>query len=366
MRVLYLSASYTTHDYRFLSSLAQTEHEIHFAQISNPEWWRESKALPANINIVRHPVLEKQFAWSNLMPLIWGVNQIVSTVQPDVVHAGPLHKAAFFASHGIKPPLVSMSWGSDLLYDSEHNKFLRWAVKAALAQSTVLICDCEAVRRKAIEFGFHHEHIVMFPWGIDLNLFNHKVKKSTQEDGSFTLLSNRHWSGVHNVTCVVEAFILAAREIPALKLLLLSDGPQSAEITKMITDANMLDRVEMPGFLPNEQLPGYYQRADLYVAASLSDGSSVSLMEALASGLPVLVTDMLSNREWVDEGVEGWLFPENDPVAMAEKMKYAYHHRSNLQPMRFAARQKAELKANWNENFKMLLSAYDLALQLKG
>ena len=86
-------------------------------------------------------------------------------------------------------------------------------------------------------------------------------------------------SGVHNVTCVVEAFI-RGQEIPALKLLLLSDFcPQSAEITKMITDANMLDRVEMPGFLPNEQLPATISEpTDMWLP--LSDLVHVSLMEA--------------------------------------------------------------------------------------
>ena len=58
-----------------------------------------------------------------------------------------------------------------------------------------------------------------------------------------------------------------------------------------------------------------YRAADLYLSASHSDGSSVSLMEALGCGLPVLVSDIPGNREWVTDGEQGWLFPDGDDAA---------------------------------------------------
>ena len=60
--------------------------------------------------------------------------------------------------------------------------------------------------------------------------------------------------------------------------------------------------------------------ADLYISPSHVDGSSVSLMEALACGLPCLVSDIPANQEWVREGENGWLFPDGDDERLAGKI----------------------------------------------
>ena len=76
------------------------------------------------------------------------------------------------------------------------------------------------------------------------------------------------------------------------------------------------EKVFFGGHVPQIDLPGYYQAADLYISASHSDGSSVSLMEALASGLPVLVSDIPGNVEWVEPGRQGWLFKDSDVTSL--------------------------------------------------
>lgn len=364
MRILYLSSYYTTHDHRFLSSLAKTDHKVYYVQVGKQPWVRETRELPTEIERVTSPLLDKEFAWSNMMSVIWAVNQVIAKIEPDVIHAGPLHKSAFFASHGTHAPLVSMSWGSDLLYEGEINKFISWTIKAALNQSTLLLCDCETVRKKAISYGFPHERIVMFPWGIDLSEFPFVDRHRAAED-HFTVLSTRHWDMIHNVRNVVDAYIIAATQIPQIKMILLSEGPQKSEIVGALTQAGLLDEVEMPGFVPYAALPQYFRRSDLYVSASISDGSSVSLMEALATGVPAVVTDIESNREWIDEGIEGWTYPLNDAHALADRMIYAYEHRAQLKRMGLLARQRAERMADWELNFQKLLEAYDQAVELK-
>jgi glycosyltransferase involved in cell wall biosynthesis len=93
------------------------------------------------------------------------------------------------------------------------------------------------------------------------------------------------------------------------------------------------------------------------------DGSSVSLMEALACGLPALVSDIPANREWVTDGVNGWLFPDGDVYALAAAILRAYDERMNLAEIGRAARAAAEEKADWKKNFQKLLEAYELALK---
>jgi glycosyltransferase involved in cell wall biosynthesis len=102
--------------------------------------------------------------------------------------------------------------------------------------------------------------------------------------------------------------------------------------------------------------------ADLYLSASHTDGSSVSLLEAMASGCPVVVSDIPGNREWVRSGVNGWLFKDGDSNAMAQSILLAIETRGTLAEMGMAARQIAEQRADWRKNFPKLIQAYFLAM----
>ncbi len=102
-----------------------------------------------------------------------------------------------------------------------------------------------------------------------------------------------------------------------------------------------MERVCFPGRITQADLPPYYQASNLYVSASHSDGSSVSLMEALASGLPALVSDIPGNREWITPGVS-WLFRDGDDSALADGILEALRQREQMAEMGAAARRLAE------------------------
>jgi len=180
-------------------------------------------------------------------------------------------------------------------------------------------------------------------------------------DEAFVLLSTRGWAPLYGVEELARAFVRAARQRPQLRLLMLGNGPQASLVRRIFMQGGVLDRVHFPGQVSQESLPRYYHAADLYISASHSDGSSVSLMEALACGVPALVSDIPGNREWIEPGVQGWWFPVGDVDALANAILHAADGRERLPKMGRAARQLAEARANWEKNFPKLLEAYELA-----
>jgi glycosyltransferase involved in cell wall biosynthesis len=90
------------------------------------------------------------------------------------------------------------------------------------------------------------------------------------------------------------------------------------------------------------------------------DGSSVSLMEALACGLPCLVSDIPANQEWVTEGQNGWLFPDGNVDALAAKILAAMEQRKSLPEIGHNARAVAEERADWQKNFQKLIQTYQI------
>jgi glycosyltransferase involved in cell wall biosynthesis len=124
----------------------------------------------------------------------------------------------------------------------------------------------------------------------------------------------------------------------------------------------VMDRVTFPGFINNKDLPRFYHMADLYISASHVDGSSVSLMEGLACGLPCIVSDIPANREWVTNGVNGWIFPDGDANALADIILKAIDKRESLIQIGENARKTAEEKANWKRNTQKLLVTYEMVV----
>jgi glycosyltransferase involved in cell wall biosynthesis len=366
VRILYFTRDYTPHDHRFLSALAQTEHEVYYLRLERGAHQLEDRALPPEVKIVSWGGGRSPARLRDALRLLRSLRDVLRNVQPDVLHAGPIQTVGLLAALSGFQPIVAMSWGSDLLRDAERNNMYRWVTRFVLKHSSVLVGDCSAVRQKSKDFGVPDDRIVTFPWGVDLQQFSPGEEGSLRAragwEDAFVLLHTRSWEPIYGVDILVRAFIAAAQENPDLRTFLLGGGSLAGKVHAMFERAGMLDRVSFSGQVSHKDLPGYYRAADLYVSASHSDGSSVSLMEALASGLPALVSDIPGNREWVVPGEHGWWFPDGDADALAQGILQAVDQRERLSVIGRAARNLAEQRANWNENFQHLLKAYEMAL----
>ncbi len=173
------------------------------------------------------------------------------------------------------------------------------------------------------------------------------------------MLSVRSWEPIYGVDVLARAFVQVARQRSDIKLVIPGGGSQADLIRKIFTDGGVLDQVLFPGHIEQANLPDYYRSADLYLSASHTDGSSVSLLEAMASGCPAVVSDIPGNREWVRPGVNGWLFRDGDSDAMAQAILEAIEQHKSLADKGMAARRVAEQHADWRKNFPKLLHAYD-------
>lgn len=348
MKILYFSRSYTPHDHRFLSAIVDAGHEAFFLRLQNAA--TEDRSLPNGVNEISGKL-----------------ETVTAKVEPDLIHAGPLPTCGYLAAKSGFHPLVLMSWGSDILWEARRNPFARARTRFALNKADVVIGDCQAVRDAVIAFGVSHERIVTFPWGIYLARFTPDggdggLRAKLGWQNNFVLLHLRSWEPLYDPLTVARAFVLAAKQEPNLRLLMPGAGSLEAKIRRVFARGGVLDRVHMLGQIPQAELPNYYRASDIYISASQSDGSSVSLMEALACGLPVLVSDTPGNREWVQEGKQGWLFRTGEYKQLAILELNAVRDK-NLNNIGRAARVSAEKKADWDRNKKELLSAYSRVIK---
>jgi glycosyltransferase involved in cell wall biosynthesis len=359
VRIVYFSKGYSIHDHRFLSALERTDHEVHFLRLEANSPLEASLPIPNEI---------KQVDWNespsegkNDTNIVRDLNRIFDEINPDVVHAGPVQLCAFLVAMTEFKPLLTMSWGSDLLRDAKTDPGRTEAI-LTLDRSSLFACDCETVAKAAQALGMPREKITIFPWGVDLEHFipgrSDRLRSGLGWEDANVLLSTRSHEEIYGVEILVDAFIRAATDHTNLRLLLLNGGSLLDEIKNAVGKAGMDDRVHFAGEVGLSELPEYYRSADLYVSASRSDGSSISLLEAMASGLPSVVSDIPGNREWVEPGLNGWWFNDGDPDALARIIGTAVQETSEMVRFGANAREIAEKRANWDENFSCLLDAY--------
>ena len=370
-RILYFSRDYTTHDHRFLSALAQTEHEIGFLQLERRGHVLEDRPLPPEIRQIRWAGGQKAASFWDGPKLVAGLRKVIRDFKPDLLQAGPIQRSALIAALAGFKPLVTMSWGYDLLHDVHNGRAWEWATRFTLKRSAALVGDCDTIRNLAIQYGMAPEKIVTFPWGANIEKYAPAESKPQVpvrqrlgwDENAFVLLSVRSWAPIYGVEDLARAFVKAAREFPELRLFMLGNGPLAPTIRRIFQQGSVMDQVHFPGQVSQEKLPDYYQAADLYISTSHSDGTSISMLEALASGTPVLLSDIPGNQEWVTKtGEVGWLFQDGKVESLAERIQFALENREQLAAMGRAARNLAETRGNWDKNFPRLFEAYQLAL----
>jgi glycosyltransferase involved in cell wall biosynthesis len=364
MRVLYFSRGYTPHDHRFLAALQESPHEVHFLRLEEG-LATESRPVPPRITELRWPAGRRNSSPRMNQRLVRHLRGILADLRPDIVHAGPVPRCALATALAGYRPLVSMSWGSDLLTETRRG-LTRLAARFTLARSEVLVCDCQAVRRAARRLGMADQRIVVFPWGVDLSHFSpgraDDLRSRLGWERAFVLLSARAWEPIYGLEILVDGFVQAARVDRDLRLLVLGDGGLRPQIMGRLGEAALLERVHFAGRVAYTDLPTYYRAADVYISASRSDGSSVSLLESMACGRPSIVSDIAGNREWIEPGATGWWFGDGSGKSLAGAIAEARRSEKALPDLGWRARKVVEERADWERNFPRLLDAYDMAV----
>lgn len=368
MRIIYFSRDYTTHDWRYLAKLSQTPHQIWYLRLEKGPVTLEKRPLPQGIRLVEWRGGQKPVeGLVNQLSLLPSLRKTLRQIKPDVLHAGPVQSCGFLSALTGFRPLVIMSWGSDLLVEADRGPLQRWITSFTLRRADVIVGDSQTVREKVHAFLHDaHDRVITYPWGIDLEMFQPKPSRLSFREqlgwqDKVVFLHTRSWESLYGIDTLLEAFLAIYGQRPNVRLLLIGDGSMAPKVHHFILQHGLSSTVYLAGQVPHEDSVDYFNLADLYVSCTLSDGTSISLLEAMACALPVVVTDIPGNREWIQHGTNGWLAKPGDASSLASALLQALDHLpqwGHIGQRNFAI---ARARADWNQNFQLLLDAYEKA-----
>lgn len=276
------------------------------------------------------------------------------------VLAGPLHTVARpLADLPIR--LVGLSWGYDLHDLQAVEADLSW-----LASLDGLVVDSSATQDIAEEAGLPAERITLLPWGVDLPQFPFHAPwidafKLGVPPHAHLVLSLRAHEPIYRVGDIVEAFARLERrpglheDFPDPYLIIGHSGSLTDDLKRRVRELGVADRTRFIGTVPEHDLVPLLGRAACYVTASEVDGTSVTLLQAMACGTPVIASGTPGNRDWVEDGVTGFTFPTGDVDALAALLDQVNHRYPTEVVER--ARARVERDANWHANLPRLRAA---------
>ena len=145
-------------------------------------------------------------------------------------------------------------------------------------------------------------------------------------------------SPVKDIAALLQATAIVLNHLPEFRLRVAGDGPNRGELEALIARLGIGDSVDLLG--ERGDVPALLASAGLFVSSSLSEGLSLTLLEAMAAGLPVVATRVGGNPEVVTHDTTGWLVPPADPEALATALVRAWANRERWSEMGRAARER--------------------------
>ena len=173
----------------------------------------------------------------------------------------------------------------------------------------------------------------------------------------FRIISTRNLHPVYNVGCLIDSLPLLLEHMD-VNAVICGEGPERDSLEGRVSELGLEDRVTFRGYLPPEALAGELRSADLYVSTSRSDSTSVSLLEAMACGLPPVVTDIPANREWIEEGENGLLVRPGDPALLAGACRRMLEDREMIAGARRFNLDLVRERGLWSRNMEAVELAF--------
>jgi len=357
-----LANAWSIHSQRWVKYLAERGHEVHIISFEHPDIELEG----VNTHIIK---TRKKYLYISSPYKCFQFRRIINNIKPDILHAHVVTKYGIMGSFSGFHPFVVSALGSDMMIHSRKSKILRMMAKFVLKRADCVICDAEHIKEPLIELGTDPKKINLIYFGTDTQKFQPAPKDQqllTKLDinTSPTVISLRNLQPLYDVESLIRAIPMILKDVPAAKFIIAADGPQKKYLQKLAAERGVADSTKFVGMIANDELPRYLNSADICVSTSLSDGGlAASTAEAMACGLPVVITDFGDNGKWVEDGVNGYLVPLQNPEALAEKLIFLLQHEYKRQEFGQANRRVIEERNNWVREMNKMEQLYDILIK---
>ena len=235
--------------------------------------------------------------------------------------------------------------------------------KQVLNEANKIIVVSDATKKYVLSLGANPEKVEVLHNGVDLNRFKPlsevkyqmRKKLGISKDAN-VVLTVRRIVYKNGIDTLLESAEIAVKRNPKLVFVVVGKGPDSEEVKEKIGQLRMQNNFKLTGFVSDEDLPLYYNIADLFALPSKSgEGLPLVVLEAMSCGLPVIATNVGGTSEVMSKDY-GKLVPPNSPDSLAEAL--VEFSRKDVAALKKDLRAMMEEKYSWDKNVEKLSEIY--------
>ena len=359
-KIAYLSEGHSVYDRRFLEKMVERGHKPYLISY-------------APVEVVQVPGVEMlhfdtsrilRFQHFVLLQLGWHLRCVLQRIKPDVLHTGYIQWHGVIGALSWFHPTLAMPWGSDILLRPDESFSMRQWTRLALKRAHMITCDAQIVKARIISIaGCRPEKVIIFPWGVDLSIFYPKPRPAAirqwlgwQENP--VLIMTRNFQPVYGIEFLIDALPEVLRACPETRVIFVGSGPLENDYKMRLDQLGLSGKVYFTGRVDDPTMAEFLNAADVYVTNSQSDGTSCSMLEAMACGLPVVVSDVPAYYEWVQDGINGFIVARRNVEQIATCLIKLIQDRDLQQEMGARNLAIARERADWEHNFDTLEGIY--------
>jgi glycosyltransferase involved in cell wall biosynthesis len=227
------------------------------------------------------------------------VKKAIEQINPDSIHIQQINRLGYFAAKaGVKLtiPYVATAWGSDVLLVPSKSKVHYNITKFVLDHATCATGDSQDML-DAMNKISPNTITELVNFGID---FNTKVQEKEN-----IIYSNRLHNPLYRIDEIINGFHRFIKSNPDWKLIIAGSGSETELLKQQVLDLGLDKQVSFAGWLSTEKNWEYYHKARIYASIPESDGTAVSLLEAMYAGCIPVVRDLPVAREWITNNENG-------------------------------------------------------------
>jgi glycosyltransferase involved in cell wall biosynthesis len=288
----------------------------------------------------------------------------------DLIHAHDwlVGYAGRSLSRVLNIPLVSTihatEYGRNLGLHNPMQKEIHDIERNLVLESERIVC-CSNYMRYEIEslFNANPSRIAVIPNGASMNRY--QLNESSLDD-RFEGIDDQDQVIFYigrlvpekGVASLIRAFLKVSQEIPAAKLVIAGRGPQGMELQELACELGLSERIWFAGYISDELRDRIYHRADVAVFPSLYEPFGIVALEAMASGTPVVVSDVGGLAEIVNDGETGLKFAPLDEEGLAMALIRILSDSRLANRLRFQALQVIKDRYNWDKITRLTSQVY--------
>ncbi|GED56312.1 glycosyltransferase [Brevibacillus formosus] len=222
-----------------------------------------------------------------------------------------------------KLPLITSFHGFDATKRVKENPVYRRSLKRLFRKGQAFTVVSNHMRKRLIHLGCPPSKITLIRSGIDLRKFP-MLPPQPVENGEYRLLSVGRLTEKKGMDTLIKAFTHVHKKHPKAKLIIVGDGEEKKKLKRLIKKNNLGTQVVLKGALPHREVQRELAKCHLFIIACKTarngnqEGIPNVIMEAMASGRPVISTYHAGIPELVENKVTGYLVPEKSPTALGK------------------------------------------------